>query len=334
MKKLLLALMPQAPAILSAMILSAVAIGLLAGSGEIANAADKVRIAVGVDPSYTTWWVAKDRKFFEKYNIDAELTQYSGGPDLADATMAGEMDFGSSGTATWMPRFVRSNALLIVGTTATSTDNFKMAALKSIKSLADLKGKRVGTVTGSTTDYLWALVARKLSVPESGLDEVAVTPPELPAALDRNDIQAFFSWEPWPTKAMEISGPDKVHILASSGDVGYFQSFVIVGNKKFIAANPDATARVLAALRDASDYLKQDPASAIQIAAARNKMTPKMAEYIIGLYNFKLDFADTILTGAQTEEAWMRTKNRLKGDPIDWTKVLDRSYFERAMAMK
>jgi NitT/TauT family transport system substrate-binding protein len=299
-----------------------------------ATAQDTVRIGVGVDPSFTTWWVAKDRGFFAKYNVNAEIVQFSGGPDLADATMAGEMDFGSSGTATWMPRFVRSDALLIVGTMATSTDNFKMVAYKSIKTLEDLKGKKLGTIAGSTIDYLWALVAQKLNVPESALDLIPVTPPELPAALDRGDVQAFFSWEPWPSKSVEISGKDKVHILASSGDVGYFQSFIVVGNKKFIQAHPDLTVGVLAAMRDASDYLATEHAEAIKIAAARNKMTPQMAEYILGLYKFKMDLAENVATGAKIEEAWMRGKERLKGNPIDWTKLIDRSYLDRAMSTR
>ena len=305
----------------------------VASAGE-ATAQDTVRVGVGVDPSFTTWWVAKDRGFFAKYSINVEITQFPGGPDLADATMAGEMDFGSSGTATWMPRFVRSDALLIVGTMATSTDNFKMAANNSIKTLADLKGKKVGTVAGSTIDYLWALVAEKLNIPESALNIIPVTPPELPAALDRGDVQAFFSWEPWPSKSVEISGKDKVHILASSGDVGYFQSFVVVGNKKFIQGRPDVTVRMLAAMRDASDYLVSERAEAIKIAATRNKMTPQMADYILGLYKFKMDLADNVVTGAKTEEAWMRKKERLRGNPIDWTKVVDRSYLDRAMATK
>jgi NitT/TauT family transport system substrate-binding protein len=312
----------------------AIGISFLVCSGAPAMAQDTVRIGVGVDPSYTTWWVAKDRGFFAKYNINAEITQFPGGPDLADATMAGELDFGSSGTATWMPRFVRSDALLIVGTMATSTDNFKMAALNSIKTLEDLKGKKVGTVAGSTIDYLWALVAKKLNVPESAFNIIPVTPPELPAALDRGDVQAFFCWEPWPSKSIEISGKDKVHILASSGDVGYFQSFVVVGNKKFIRAHPDVTVRMLAAMRDASDYIASEHAEAIKITAARNKMTPQMAEYILGLYRFKMDLTENVVTGAKTEEAWMRSKKRLKGNPIDWNKVVDRSYFDRAIATK
>lgn len=148
-------------------IFGAIAIFLLALSNNPAHAADTVRIGVGIDPSFTTWWVAKDRGFFQKHNINAEITQFSGTPDMADATMAGEMDFGSSGTATYMPRFVRSDALLIVGTLANSTDNFKIAALTTIKSLPELKGKRVGTVASSTTDYLWALLLKKLNISDS-----------------------------------------------------------------------------------------------------------------------------------------------------------------------
>jgi NitT/TauT family transport system substrate-binding protein len=309
------------------------AVFFLAFSNASTVAQDTVRVGVGVDPSFTSWWVAADKGFFAKRNLKVEITQFSGGPDLADATMAGEQDFGSSGTATWMPRFVRSDSLRILCTMATSPNNFKMAALTSITSLSDLKGKKVGTVSGSSTDYLWALVAKKLEIPESGLDVVGVTPPELVPALVRGDVQAFFSWEPWPTKAVEIAGKDKVHILASSGDVGYFQSFVVVGNKNFLQAKPDVTARVLAALRDATDYLNNERADAIKIAATRNKMTPEMAEYIVGLYTFKVDLAESMVAGARTEEAWMRGKERLKGSPIDWNVVVDRSYFDRAMAM-
>jgi hypothetical protein len=90
---------------------------------------------------------------------------------------------------------------------------------------------------------------------------------------------------------------------------------------------------VLAALRDATHYLNNERADAIKIAATRNKMTPEMAEYIVGLYTFKVDLAESMVAGARTEEAWMRGKERLRGSPIDWNVVVDRSYFDRAMAM-
>ena len=106
----------------------AAAVLWIASWNGASHAQDVVRIGVGVDPSFTSWWVALDKGFFAKHNLKAEITQYSGGPDLADATMAGQQDFGSSGTATWMPRFVRSDSLRILCTMATSPNNFKMAA--------------------------------------------------------------------------------------------------------------------------------------------------------------------------------------------------------------
>ena len=97
-------------------LIGAVLLGLTASGPSAAQ--DKIRIGVGVDPSYTTWWVAQDKGFFAKYKINAELTQFPSGAEIADGVMAGELDFGASGTATWMPRFVRSDALRILGTSS------------------------------------------------------------------------------------------------------------------------------------------------------------------------------------------------------------------------
>jgi NitT/TauT family transport system substrate-binding protein len=314
--------------------ITAAAFGLLVTTGaHEAPAQEIVRIAVGVDPVFTAWWIAEEKGFYKAHGIKADITQFSGGPALADATMAGEADIGSSGTATWMPRIVRGS-MVVLATMATSSDAFKMAALTGIKSLSDLQGKKVGSVGGSSTDYLWVLLAKKLNVPESTFEVVGMPPPELVPSLDRGDIEAYFVWEPWASRAVEVSGKNKVHILANSGDVGYFLNFVVVANKKFVDAKPDATTRVLAALRDAIDFQNRYPAEAARIGAEKNKLKPEMASYIINLYQFSLAIAPNMEIAAKTEEAWMRSKERLKGEPIDWSKTIDRGYLDRALSMQ
>jgi len=314
--------------------MSALAFGVLflIGSPQ-ARGDDLVRVAVGVDPVYTPWWVAQEKGFYQKHGIKAEITQFSGGPALADATMAGDTDISSSGTATWMPRIVRGS-MVVLGTMATSTKAFGMAALTRIKALTDLKGKKVGSVGGSTTDYIWHLVATKLDAPDSALQLVSIQPPELVPSLDRGDVDAFFCWEPWPSRAVEISGKDKVHILVRSGDVGYLLNFIVAANKKFVESKPDVTVRVLAALRDAIAYQNANSAEAVRIGAESNKLKPDMSAFVIGLYKFGLEQPPEMETAARTEEAWLRTKERLKGDPIDWSKTIDLQYLNRAMAMK
>jgi NitT/TauT family transport system substrate-binding protein len=306
---------------------------LLVTGAPPARGEDVVKIAVGVDPVYTPWWVAQEKGFYKKHGIKADITQFSGGPALTDATMAGDTDISSSGTATWMPRIVRGS-IVVLGTMATSTRNYGMAALSRIKTLNDLKGKKVGTVGGSSTDYLWHLVSRKLDVPDTAFELVSVQPPELIPSLDRGDVDAFFCWEPWPARAVEISGKDKVHILATSGDVGYLLNFIVAANKKFVEAKPEVTVRVLAALREAIEYQNGNPPEAVRIGAESNKLKPDMSAFVIGLYKFGLGQPPEMEAAAKTEEAWLRVKERLKGDPIDWSKTIDLQYLNRAMAMK
>jgi ABC-type nitrate/sulfonate/bicarbonate transport system substrate-binding protein len=306
---------------------------ILAVAPHAARANDTVRIGVGVDPIYTPWWIAQEKGYYEKYGVTAEITQFPGGPDIGDAVMAGEADIGSSGSASFIPRIVRGN-MVVLATMATSPDALKMAALSSITSLDQLVGKKVGTVTGSTTDYLWDLLAHKLNVPESSFDKQSMSPPELVPALDRHDIVAYFVWEPWASRAIEVSGKDKVHILANSGDVNYMLNFIVATNVKFAAAKPDAIVKTLAALRDAIDYQKSHPDEAARIGGEKNKLKPEAAANIIHLYQYSLGVAPDMEPGLKAEEAWLRAHNRVKGEPIDWSKTIDQSYLDRALALK
>jgi ABC-type nitrate/sulfonate/bicarbonate transport system substrate-binding protein len=313
-------------------VIPALAAMLIAWHG-IANGQDEVRIAVGVDPVFTPWWIAEQKGYFKQQKINAQIRQYQGPSDVADATMAGEADIASVGSASWMPRIVRGS-ITVLATMATSPNTFKIAAHTSIKSLADLKGKKLGTIGGSSTDYLWTLVARKMNEPEKSLNLVAVPPPELIPALDRGDIQAFFAFEPWPARAIQVSGKDKVHILATSADIGYFLHFVVGANKKFVESKPDVTVRVLAALRDAIQDMKKSPADATNIAASTNKIKPDLARYVLDLYDWGLTVTDEMVSAAKREEQWLRSKERLRGDPIDWNKVVDRRFVDQAMTRK
>ena len=314
-------------------VILALALVSLAMMPSPAAAQDVVRIATGVDPVYVQWWVAHEKGFFKKYNLNVENRQFTGGPDAADAVMAGEGDFTSSGTATLMPRIARGN-LLVISTISTSSSAFKVAARTTINSATDLRGKKVGTVGGSTTDYLWSVLARRYGIPESELHLLPVQPPELIPSLDRGDIQAFMSWEPWPTRAVDIVGKDKVRILLTSGDFGYFLNFITVVNQKFAEAKPDATARVLAALRDATEFIYANRAEGIRIGAQYSKIKPELAAAIMDQYKYALSVTDDMRAAAKAEEAWMRGKGRIKGDPIDWSRTIDSRFYEKAMAMK
>ena len=61
-----------------------------------AHAQEVVRIAVGVDRCLPLGGLLRRRDFSRNTALNSKITQFSGGPDLADATMAGETDIASS----------------------------------------------------------------------------------------------------------------------------------------------------------------------------------------------------------------------------------------------
>jgi len=111
-------------------------------------------------------------------------------------------------------------------------------------------------------------------------------------------------------------------------------NFIVAANKKFVEAKPEATVRVLAALRDAIAFQNSNPAEAVRIGAESNKLKPELSSFVLGLYKFSLGQSPDMEGAARTEEAWLRGKERLKGDPIDWSKTIDLQYLNRAMTMK
>src|SRR5262249_32111644 len=65
-----------------------------------------------------------------------------------------------------------------------------------------LKGKRVGVAKGTGGEIFWNRVVDKLKLNPADYQIVDVEAPEMVAAIERGDIDAFATWEPWPTRAL------------------------------------------------------------------------------------------------------------------------------------
>ena len=267
---------------------AAIFLGLiLSFSADSLRAQETVRIGVGVDPVLRPWWIAEEKGFYQKHGIKAEITQFSGGPALATrpwqarrTSAPRERRHGCRGScgAQWscserwppQPRPPKHGGAL----------QHQVAGRPERQKGRHRRRKLDGLSVGHGGE--------EVERSRIGVRSDLHTPPELIPSLDRGEIQAYFVWEPWASRAVEMSGKSKVHIMANSGDVGYLLNFVVVANKKFVDAKPEATVRVLAALRDAINFQNSNPAEAVRIGAEKNKLKPELASFIIGLYRFSL----------------------------------------------
>jgi len=135
---------------------------------------------------------------------------------------------------------------------------------KPIRSVTDLKGKRVGVqATGSLPNILLVLMAAHVGLdPEKDIHWVTdpgVKPKEL--FID-GKIDAFLGFPPEP---QELRGRGIGHVIVNTAvDRPWLQYYccMLGGNPEYVRNRPVATKRALRAVLKAADLCATDPASA------------------------------------------------------------------------
>jgi NitT/TauT family transport system substrate-binding protein len=138
---------------------------------------------------------------------------------------------------------------------------FELFVHGAIRSIADLKGKRVGVKDMSTTPamFLSSMIAYVGLSPAKDVKWVTTssgTPKDLFAG---GEIDAFLGFPPEPQE-LRARGIGRV-IVNSALDRPWSQNFccLLAGNRDFVRQNPVATKRALRAILKATDFCASDP---------------------------------------------------------------------------
>ena len=130
-----------------------------------ASAADKVRIGYSsISGAYTPIWVAHEAGYFTKEGLDDDIILIPSGTQLAQVTVAGEIDIGSLNGSSAIAAALQGADLKIVGNSGNKMI-FSLYVRPEIKSVEALKGKRIGiTRFGSAPDISIRYALRKHNI--------------------------------------------------------------------------------------------------------------------------------------------------------------------------
>ena len=106
----------------------------------------------------TTLWVAQDRGFFAKNNIDVQTVFIPGSPTLVASLNTGDVQFGYTGGTATLGAAVGGLDLKIIAAFSNYVQN-DVVVRPEIKTPADLKGKRVGVTSIGGTGWMGAMLA-------------------------------------------------------------------------------------------------------------------------------------------------------------------------------
>ena len=246
---------------------------------QAADSADKPTIRIGYQSFPSGDLIVKNNRWLEDALPDYTIkwTKFDSGADVNTAFVAKELDFGALGSSPVArglsaPLNIPYKVAFVLDVAG---DNEALVARNGsgVNTIADLKGKRVGTPFASTAHYslLAALAQNGLSPNDVSL--VDLQPQAILAAFDRGDIDAGYSWLP-TLDQLRRNGKDLItsRRLARDGkptlDLG-------VVSEEFATAHPDVVDIWRQQEARALKVIKDDPTAAAKAIAAEIGLSPE-----------------------------------------------------------
>ncbi len=189
-------------------------------------------------------------------NVSVNWTEFAAGPVQLEALNVGSIDFGDVGEAP--PIFAQAAGAPLVYVAATVTRPQSEAVLvppqSAIRSVKDLKGKRIALNKGSNVHYFLVKLLRQHGLQYSDVNPVFLAPADARAAFERSSVDAWVIWDPFFAAAEKSLG---ARVIAdASGVVGnrafYFSS------QTYAAKNPDVIRILIEELDKVDQWGKQN----------------------------------------------------------------------------
>lgn len=245
------------------------AIGMaLAATVAVAQTQPPVRI--GYQKSSTLIAVLKAQGALERElaPLGVKLTwhEFTSGLPLLEALNLDNLDF-SADVADTVPVFAQAAGaqLTFVAQEAPSptAQAIVVRADSPLKSLGDLKGKKVGVAKGSGGHYLLLAALDKGGVPLKDIEVAYLTPADGRAAFEKGAIDAWVIWDPFLSAAQRQAG---VRVLADGTGIASYQRYYLASTK-FAQSRPEVLRVIYAALDKAGKWVKSNPREAAELLA-------------------------------------------------------------------
>jgi sulfonate transport system substrate-binding protein len=228
-------------------------------------AGDPPQLRLGFQKSAVNLVIVKQQGVLEKRfpNTRVQWIEFPAGPQLLEALSVGALEFGLTGDSPPVFAQAAGKELLYVG--AEPSKPLSSAILvpegSPLKTLAELKGKRVAFQKGSSAHYLVVRALEKVGLSFRDITPIYLAPAEARAAFERHSIDAWAIWDPFYA-ATELSIKPRVltHGVGLSGNNSFY-----LAAKPFAEKHPQVLYALFEELTKADAYVQGHRQEAAQL---------------------------------------------------------------------
>ncbi|AVO53502.1 sulfonate ABC transporter substrate-binding protein [Ectopseudomonas mendocina] len=142
-------------------------------------------------------------KRLAEQGVEVKWTEFPGGPQLLEGLNVGSVDFGVTGeTPPVFAQAAGADLLYVAHEPPAPTGEAILVPKDSpIKSVAELKGKKVALNKGSNVHYLLVRALEDAGLKYGDITPVYLPPADARAAFERGSVDAWVIWDPFQSAA-------------------------------------------------------------------------------------------------------------------------------------
>jgi NitT/TauT family transport system substrate-binding protein len=245
--------------------------GVIFGMGPVS--AEPLKIGYSDWPGWVAWQVAIDKGWFKEAGVDVSFEWFDYSASM-DAFTAGKVDANCMTNGDTMVTGSGGGKGIMIMLTDYSNGNDMIVGKPGIKSVKDLKGKKVGIEVGVVEHLLLLHAMQEAGMKEKDVTLVNAKTNETPQVLASGQVDAIGAWQPVSGEAMKgLPGSKPIYTSAKAPGLIYD---VLAVNPTSLKARKDDWAKVIKVWDRVVHYI-DDPktqADAVKIMSARVGLAP------------------------------------------------------------
>ena len=265
-------------------LLSAAALGVFTGA---AAAQDKAVLRIGYQ-KYGTLTLLKGRGTLDQrlaaQGIAVKWTEFPAGPVLLEGLNVGSIDFGTVGEAP--PIFAQAAGANLVYVAneppAPRSEAIVVPKGSGLKSVADLKGRKVALNKGSNVHYLLVRALEKAGLKYGDISTVFLPPADARAAFERGSVDAWVIWDPFLAAAEKQLG---ARVLADGTGLVSNHQFYLAA-RPYAERNPEIVRLVIEELAKVDDWGRANPKEAAAVLTAQTGLDAATVDLAVERYSY------------------------------------------------
>src|SRR5260221_647510 len=190
-------------------------------------------------------------------------TEFPSGPPLLEAVNVGAIDFGNTGEAP--PVFAQAAGAPIQYVAyeppAPKGEAILVPKDSPLKSVAELKGKKVALNKGSNVHYLLVKALEKAGVKYSDIQTVYLPPADARAAFERGSVDAWVIWDPFLAAAEKQIG---ARVIANGKGLVANTQFYLV-SRPYGEKNPQVVKAIINELEKLDVWAAKNPSAVADV---------------------------------------------------------------------